>query len=193
MSKHRESEEKLLAYVRDLEQKNDDVERCHRAMMETVDDIQVQLNSQIEKNALLETELDEKDALQTMVQRLKDEQRDLQQELQRQLRQRFPDNDRVRSPIDSNKLGEPQTVPASPVKSKASRRKLSRALTESCFSSPRQKPPSPASLPLAKSPSWASSPDLTQSAGSRRFKLFKSKIPRSKGASSRGFFRRIFK
>jgi len=75
LTKLRDGEDKLLLYVRELEQKNDDVERCHRIMMETIDNIQVELNSQIEKNALLETELDEKDALQVMVQRLKDEQR----------------------------------------------------------------------------------------------------------------------
>lgn len=182
----------MLSYVRELEQKNDDVERCHRAVMGTVDDIQVQLNSQIEKNALLETELDEKDALQTMVQRLKDEQRDLQQELQRQLRQRFPDNDRIRSPIDSNKLSEPQTVPASPVKSKA-RHTFRRSITQSCFSPPRPKTPEPTASPLQSTPSsWASSPDLSKNP--RSYGVLKIKTPKSKvGSTPKGFFKRMFK
>lgn len=65
----------MIKYIRDLEQKNDDLERAERVMLESVGDIEAKLNSAIERNALLENELDEKETLKTMVQRLKDEQR----------------------------------------------------------------------------------------------------------------------
>lgn len=70
-----QNEEKLIKYIRDLEQKNDDLERSERVMLETVGDIEAKLNSAIERNALLENELDEKETLKAMVQRLKDEHR----------------------------------------------------------------------------------------------------------------------
>lgn len=65
----------MIKYIRDLEQKNDDLERAERVMLESVGDIEAKLNSAIERNALLENELDEKETLKAMVQRLKDEQR----------------------------------------------------------------------------------------------------------------------
>ena len=75
ISEYRDNEEKLIKYIRDLEQKNDDLERAERVMLESVGDIEAKLNSAIERNALLENELNEKETLRTMVQRLKDEQR----------------------------------------------------------------------------------------------------------------------
>lgn len=120
VSEYRSHEESLLKYIRELEQKNDDLERSHRAMMTSVAEFESKLNSAIERNALLESEQDEARA---MVQRLKDEARDLRQEMK--IRNcEVPDNDkcfeRVRSPIDSNKLKvemETQTtVPGSPLK-----------------------------------------------------------------------------
>lgn len=68
-------EEKHIKYITHLEQKNDDLERAERAMIESVGDIEAKLNNAIERNALLENELDEKETLKAMVQRLKDEQR----------------------------------------------------------------------------------------------------------------------
>ncbi|XP_029037643.1 nuclear distribution protein nudE-like 1-A isoform X1 [Osmia bicornis bicornis] len=97
----------LLKYIRELEQKNDDLERAHRINRVTEEEIEAKLNSAIEKNALLESELDEKEALKVIVQRLMDEIRDLKQEIQVQERHQ-PDNDksadRVRNHVDSNKL-----------------------------------------------------------------------------------------
>merc|ERR1712048_319407 len=69
------------------------------------------LNIAIERNAFLESELDEKENLKMVVQRLKDETRDLRQELNvlnPQLEEE-PDNDKnlsLRSNIDSNKIVE---------------------------------------------------------------------------------------
>ncbi|XP_078035237.1 nuclear distribution protein nudE [Augochlora pura] len=97
----------LLKYIRELEQKNDDLERAHRINRVTEEEIEAKLNSAIEKNALLESELDEKEGLKVIVQRLMDEIRDLKQEIQVQERHQ-PDNDksadRVRNHVDSNKL-----------------------------------------------------------------------------------------
>lgn len=118
VTEYQNHEKKLLDYIRQLEQKNDDLERSHRAMMTSVSEFESKLNSAIERNALLESEQDEARA---MVQRLKDEARDLKQEIRNR---EVPDNDkcleRVRSPMDSNKLKvemETQTaVPGSPLK-----------------------------------------------------------------------------
>ncbi|KAJ9585354.1 hypothetical protein L9F63_002851 [Diploptera punctata] len=120
VTEYQNHEKKLLEYIRQLEQKNDDLERSHRAMMTSVAEFEAKLNSAIERNALLESEQDEAHAV---VQRLKDEARDLKQEMKIRSRD-VPDNDkcleRVRSPMDSNKLKvemETQTaVPGSPLK-----------------------------------------------------------------------------
>ncbi|XP_076183008.1 nuclear distribution protein nudE [Ptiloglossa arizonensis] len=116
----------LLKYIRELEQKNDDLERAHRINRVTEEEIEAKLNSAIEKNALLESELDEKEGLKVIVQRLMDEIRvsvitDLKQEIQVQ-EMHQPDNDksadRVRNHVDSNKLQvelETHIPPTSPI------------------------------------------------------------------------------
>lgn len=78
MMQHRET---LQKYVRELEQTNDDLERTKRNTVQSLDDFESRLNQEMERNALLEHELDEKDTLHAMVQRLKDETRDLRHEL----------------------------------------------------------------------------------------------------------------
>uniref|UniRef100_A0ABD2VYX1 NUDE domain-containing protein n=1 Tax=Trichogramma kaykai TaxID=54128 RepID=A0ABD2VYX1_9HYME len=122
----------LLKYVRELEQKNDDLERAHRVSKVTEEEMEAKFNSAIEKTALLESELDEKETLRATIQRLKDEIRgkliiilcfidhkqlfkhfilliDLKQELSIQVRHQA-DNDKSaaveksRNYIDSNKL-----------------------------------------------------------------------------------------
>ncbi|CDS36588.2 nuclear distribution protein nude 1 [Echinococcus multilocularis] len=60
-------------YIRQLEQVNDDLERSNRNALASVEDIEDRLNQVLEKNALLEVELYEKDELNVRVQRLKDE------------------------------------------------------------------------------------------------------------------------
>ncbi|KAH0947405.1 hypothetical protein HN011_009779 [Eciton burchellii] len=98
----------LLKYVREIEQKNDDLERAHRINRVTEEEIEAKFNLAIEKNALLESELDEKEGLKIIVQRLMDEVRDLKQEIQIHERHHADNNksiDRVRNNIvDSNKL-----------------------------------------------------------------------------------------
>ncbi|VDN10371.1 unnamed protein product [Dibothriocephalus latus] len=68
-------------YIRKLEQTNDDLERSKRTALASVEDFENSVNKLIERNALLEGELDEKQELLESVQRLKDEVRDLNQEL----------------------------------------------------------------------------------------------------------------
>ena len=67
--------------MRELEQQNDDLERAKRSTLASLEDFEGRLNIAIERNAFLESELDEKENLKMVVQRLKDETRDLRQEL----------------------------------------------------------------------------------------------------------------
>lgn len=53
--------ERLITSIRALEQSNDDLERAKRALACSVEDYEKRLNDQIEKNVLLEYELDEKE------------------------------------------------------------------------------------------------------------------------------------
>lgn len=73
--------ESLRSYVRELEQKNDDLERTNRVVSESVAGFEAMLNQAYEKNAMLEMEIDEKEQMQINLQRLMDEARDLKQEL----------------------------------------------------------------------------------------------------------------
>ncbi|KAJ7989910.1 hypothetical protein DPEC_G00309390 [Dallia pectoralis] len=73
--------------VRELEQANDDLERAKRATIMSLEDFERRMNHVIERNAFLESELDEKEILLESVQRLKDEARDLRQELAVQQKQ----------------------------------------------------------------------------------------------------------
>lgn len=74
-------QDELRKYVRQLEQSNDDLERAKRVTVSSLEDFEQRLNEAIERNAILENELDEKETLVETVQRLKDEARDLHQEL----------------------------------------------------------------------------------------------------------------
>lgn len=71
----------LQKYIRELEQVNDDLERAKRSTVTSLEDFESRLNMAIERNAFLESELEEKEHLSVTVQRLKDEARDLRQEL----------------------------------------------------------------------------------------------------------------
>lgn len=73
--------DRLQKYIRELEQTNDDLERAKRAAVVSLEDFEARLNQAIERNAFLESELDEKENLVVCVQRLKDEARDLRHEL----------------------------------------------------------------------------------------------------------------
>ncbi|CAH0563938.1 unnamed protein product [Brassicogethes aeneus] len=108
----------MTQYIRELEQKNDDLERSRRIIEESIQGIESAFNSAIERNAILESEVDEKETLKEKLQRLLDERRELQQELQ--VKERCPDNERIvngyKTPpiVDSNRLkeNETQTTPS---------------------------------------------------------------------------------
>lgn len=91
--------DQLQRYIRELEQANDDLERAKRATIMSLEDFEQRMNHVIERNAFLESELDEKENLLESVQRLKDEARDLRQELAVQQKQdRKPSLSAVVSP-----------------------------------------------------------------------------------------------
>ncbi|XP_034049696.1 nuclear distribution protein nudE-like 1-A isoform X2 [Thalassophryne amazonica] len=92
----RSIKEQLHKYVRELEQSNDDLERAKRATIMSLENFEQRLNQAIERNAFLESELDEKESLLVSVQRLKDEARDLRQELA--VRERQADVTRMSAP-----------------------------------------------------------------------------------------------
>lgn len=114
------SNEKLQMqnYIRELEQKNDDLERAERVVAESVAAVETSLNLAIERNAILESEVDETETLKVKLQRLVDETRDLKQELQ--VKERVPDNERsvngINNGIDSNRLCVEMETQTSPLK-----------------------------------------------------------------------------
>merc|ERR1712043_158755 len=81
LSEIKEIKDQLNKYVRELEQQNDDLERAKRSTLASLEDFEARMNATIERNAFLESELDEKESLKVSVQRLKDETRDLRAEL----------------------------------------------------------------------------------------------------------------
>ncbi|XP_071321950.1 nuclear distribution protein nudE homolog 1-like isoform X2 [Trachinotus anak] len=98
----------LHKYIRELEQANDDLERAKRATIMSLEDFEQRMNQVIERNAFLESELDEKENLLESVQRLKDEARDLRQELAVQQKQQVQD----RKPSLSSAFKEPSSSSA---------------------------------------------------------------------------------
>ncbi|XP_075035870.1 nuclear distribution protein nudE homolog 1 [Mixophyes fleayi] len=81
LSQTKAVQNQLQKYVRELEQANDDLERTKRSTITSLEDFELRLNQAIERNAFLESELDEKENNLECIQRLKDETRDLRQEL----------------------------------------------------------------------------------------------------------------
>ncbi|XP_056258372.1 nuclear distribution protein nudE homolog 1-B-like [Seriola aureovittata] len=99
----------LHKYIRELEQANDDLERTKRATIMSLEDFEQRMNQVIERNAFLESELDEKENLLESVQRLKDEARDLRQELAVQQKQQVQD----RKPSLSSVVKDPSSSSSS--------------------------------------------------------------------------------
>ncbi|KAM9843531.1 nuclear distribution protein nudE homolog 1-like [Aulostomus maculatus] len=113
--------DQLHKYIRELEQANDDLERTKRATIMSLEDFEQRMNQVIERNAFLESELDEKENLLESVQRLKDEARDLRQELAVQQKQPVPDRKsslsaatKEPSASSSSTLAAPPTPPLTP-------------------------------------------------------------------------------
>jgi hemerythrin-like domain-containing protein len=70
-----EERNSLRTYIRQIEQKNDDLEQANRQINDSVIHFESLLNQALEKNALLEIEMEEKSELQEKLQRLMDEAR----------------------------------------------------------------------------------------------------------------------
>ncbi|KAG7253268.1 hypothetical protein CRUP_001902 [Coryphaenoides rupestris] len=136
----RSIKDQLHKYVRELEQANDDLERAKRATIVSLEDFEGRLNQAIERNAFLESELDEKESLLVSVQRLKDEARDLRQELA--VRERTPDRmSAPSSPASDHKMDTAAqaslslSLPATPVDQAIERPFVgSKGLTNGCGS-----------------------------------------------------------
>ncbi|XP_028967334.1 nuclear distribution protein nudE-like 1-A [Galendromus occidentalis] len=86
----RDLNERLSHQIRELEQNNDDLERAKRALAASLEEFEKNVNQALERNAFLENELDEKEELSCMVQRLKEETSDLKRELAVRTRQERP-------------------------------------------------------------------------------------------------------
>ncbi|KAJ8284014.1 hypothetical protein COCON_G00028640 [Conger conger] len=108
----------LQKYIRELEQSNDDLERAKRATIMSLEDFELRMNHVIERNAFLESELDEKENLLESVQRLKDEARDLRQELAVQQKDRKPSLGPAKDGDKTQPLSRPpsglRSLPATP-------------------------------------------------------------------------------
>ncbi|XP_018600954.1 nuclear distribution protein nudE-like 1-B isoform X1 [Scleropages formosus] len=134
--------EQLHKYVRELEQSNDDLERAKRATIVSLEDFEQRLNQAIERNAFLESELDEKESLLVSVQRLKDEARDLRQELAVRERQSDTRMSAPSSPtLDGDKMDSgvqaSLSLPATPVGKNGDTSFTSpKVLSNGCGSSP---------------------------------------------------------
>lgn len=135
--------DQLHKYVRKLEQANDDLERAKRATIVSLEDFEQRLNQAIERNAFLESELDEKESLLVSAQRLKDEARDLRQELA--VRERQTDITRMSAPssptldIDTmdSSVQASLSLPATPVgKSADNGFTTTKVIPNGCGSSP---------------------------------------------------------
>lgn len=65
--------ELLRDHTREVEQKNDDLERANRVVAATVSDLETMLNQAYEKNEFLELEVEDKETLTVKHQRVLDE------------------------------------------------------------------------------------------------------------------------
>ncbi|KAI8095068.1 uncharacterized protein B0P05DRAFT_524573 [Gilbertella persicaria] len=77
----RATEESFRKKVLELELDNDDLERTERAATSSLTDLEMKLNKAIERNVILENEIQAKDNLTEQTQRLKDELNEAHQEL----------------------------------------------------------------------------------------------------------------
>lgn len=81
LAKLKAVKDEMQKYIRELEQKNDNLEQTNRCAMFSLGEFEAKMNEALEQNAILHSEMEEKDDLSETVQRLRDETRDLKQEL----------------------------------------------------------------------------------------------------------------
>ncbi|KAK2506059.1 hypothetical protein MC885_016667 [Smutsia gigantea] len=142
LNQTRAAKEQLHKRVRELEQANDDLERAERAAVASLEESEQRLNQAIERNAFLESELDEKESSLVSVQRLKGEAKDLRQELAARERQQEVTR---KSTLDCEKMDAAVqaslSLPATPVGKGM----------ENSFSSPKAMPNTFGTSPLTPS------------------------------------------
>lgn len=107
--------EQLQRYVRELEQAKDDLERAQRAAVVSLEESEQRLDEALERNAYLESELDEKESSLVSVQRLKDEVRELKQELAARERQEVTRKQTLDSEKRDSAVQVSLSLPATPV------------------------------------------------------------------------------
>lgn len=107
--------EQLQKYVRELEQAKDDLERAQRAAVVSLEESEQRLDEALERNAYLESELDEKESSLVSVQRLKDEVRELKQELAARERQEVTRKQTLDSEKRDSAVQVSLSLPATPV------------------------------------------------------------------------------
>ena len=73
---------KLSEYVRELEQEMDNLETKNRQLVASVEHLEELNQLEMEKKAILETEILDGDKMKEVIQRVKDENRDLKSELE---------------------------------------------------------------------------------------------------------------
>uniref|UniRef100_UPI003AAFEBFB nuclear distribution protein nudE homolog 1-like n=1 Tax=Centroberyx gerrardi TaxID=166262 RepID=UPI003AAFEBFB len=140
--------DQLHKYIRELEQANDDLERAKRATIMSLEDFEQRMNQVIERNAFLESELDEKENLLESVQRLKDEARDLRQELAVQQKQeRKPSlSSAAKDPSSSSSSAAPPTPPLTPADKRTAEDKTTSSSNQPL---PSASPSTPSRLPIS--------------------------------------------
>ncbi|KAM6904484.1 nuclear distribution protein nudE homolog 1-like [Xenentodon cancila] len=140
--------DQLQKYIRELEQANDDLERAKRATIMSLEDFEQRMNQVIERNAFLESELDEKENLLESVQRLKDEARDLRQELAVQKKQQVQDTKpSLSSAVKEGSASSSSRLPTPPLTPSDKRRE------DRTASSSSNQPPHPPATPSRPSAS----------------------------------------
>uniref|UniRef100_A0A8D0DGE8 NudE neurodevelopment protein 1 n=1 Tax=Salvator merianae TaxID=96440 RepID=A0A8D0DGE8_SALMN len=134
--------DQLQKYIRELEQANDDLERAQRATIMSLEDFEQRLNQAIERNAFLESELDEKATLLESIQRLKDEARDLRQELAVQQKSRasaetLEETERMASAVQGTLLSPSTPVaPQGPSATRSTPGTFRRGFDDGCCATP---------------------------------------------------------
>lgn len=100
LAKFKAVKEEMQKYIRELEQKNDNLEQTNRCAMFSLGEFEAKMNEALEKNAILQSEMEAKDDLSETVQRLRDETRDLKQELA--VRQKANQSINLKNTIETN-------------------------------------------------------------------------------------------
>lgn len=111
LAKFKAVKEEMQRYIRELEQKNDNLEQTNRCAMFSLGEFEAKMNEALEKNAILQSEMEAKDDLSETVQRLRDETRDLKQELA--VRQKANQSTNIKHNIETNTtLNKMDTAPS---------------------------------------------------------------------------------